>query len=233
MTTKKVVRKKFKIKNILLFFIFIILLFILGYIIYFYLINVNIKNIFISGNKYVSDINIIRQANLENYPKINNISKNKIEKKLKNIEIIRDVSVKKSLFGKIYINVEEYTPLFYNNENGNIILDDNNEISSDNIDANLPIIDMESITDVKKLKKLEKNFLSIDEETIYRISEIKYSPNNVDDERFLFIMNDGNYVYITLDKIEEINYYLNILPTLENKKGVLNLDYGNNFEILE
>ena len=46
-------------------------------------------------------------------------------------------------------------------------------------------------------------------------------------------MNDGNYVYITLTKIEEINYYLEIIPKLEDKKGILYLDSGKYFEIIK
>ena len=63
------------------------------------------------------------------------------------------------------------------------------------------------------------------------ISEIKYVPNDIDDERFIFTMNDGNYVYITLTKISSMNEYIKILGTLDGKKGILNLDSGNYFEI--
>ena len=75
--------------------------------------------------------------------------------------------------------------------------------------------------------------MKIDYNIKEKISEIKYEPNDVDNERFLFSMNDGNYAYITLSKIEEINYYMDILPTLENKKGILYLDSGKYFEIFQ
>ena len=38
------------------------------------------------------------------------------------------------------------------------------------------------------------------------ISEIKYDPNSVDVERFLFTMTDGNYVYITLERFEVVRH---------------------------
>ena len=72
------------------------------------------------------------------------------------------------------------------------------------------------------MNKVDNQILSI-------ISEIKYDPNEVDNERFLFYMNDGNMVYITLSKITKINSYPSIIKTIENKKGVLYLDYGNYF----
>ena len=61
------------------------------------------------------------------------------------------------------------------------------------------------------------------------ISEIKYEPNDIDKERFLLSMNDGNYVYVTLSKFSNINNYLEISNTLGDKNGILYLDYGNYF----
>ena len=46
-------------------------------------------------------------------------------------------------------------------------------------------------------------------------------------------MDDGNSVYLTLTKFEQINYYDEVLPQLEGKKGILYLDSGNHFEIME
>ena len=61
------------------------------------------------------------------------------------------------------------------------------------------------------------------------ISEIKYVPNGIDKERFLFSMNDGNYVYITISKLTKINEYKSVIDSVEDKKGILYLDYGNYF----
>ena len=46
-------------------------------------------------------------------------------------------------------------------------------------------------------------------------------------------MNDQIYVYITLTKIEVLNSYNEITKSLEGKKGILYLDSGNHFEIIE
>ena len=71
--------------------------------------------------------------------------------------------------------------------------------------------------------------MKIDDNTLNIISEISYTPNDIDKERFLFSMNDGNYVYVTLTKLKNINEYKNIIDSVENKKGILYLDYGNYF----
>ena len=44
-------------------------------------------------------------------------------------------------------------------------------------------------------------------------------------------MNDGNYVYLTLNKFNKINNYLEIVRTFNNVKGILYLDSGEYFEI--
>ncbi len=73
----------------------------------------------------------------------------------------------------------------------------------------------------------------INSDILIKISEIEYKNTEYDKERFLFLMNDGNYVYITISRIELINSYNEIYPTLDNHKGILHLDSGNHFEIKE
>ena len=74
---------------------------------------------------------------------------------------------------------------------------------------------------------------SIDEKVLNRTSEIIYDPNDVDPERFMFIMDDNNYVYLTLRKFDNINNYINIVKKFGDKKGILYLDSGEYFKILD
>ena len=73
----------------------------------------------------------------------------------------------------------------------------------------------------------------LNKDILIRISEIKYDPNDIDNERFYLTMNDGNYVYLTLNKFDKINNYLEIVKTFNNKKGILYLDSGEYFEIFD
>lgn len=77
----------------------------------------------------------------------------------------------------------------------------------------------------------------IDQDILDKISEIKYDPNTVDEERFYLTMNDGNYVYLTLEGFEKINkyndIYLDIIDKYEKKVGILYLDSGEYFKIME
>ena len=63
------------------------------------------------------------------------------------------------------------------------------------------------------------------------ISEIEYSPVNVDEDRFLLYMDDGNFVYVTLTKIEKMNKYNDIKDELMGKRGIIYLDSGDYVEL--
>ena len=66
-----------------------------------------------------------------------------------------------------------------------------------------------------------------------QISEITYDPNEQDKDRFLLYMTDGNYVYLTLTKFTQLNYYEDVLEKIGGQKGILYLDSGNHFQIME
>lgn len=74
---------------------------------------------------------------------------------------------------------------------------------------------------------------SVDKSILGKISEISYQPNEFDKDRFLLLMDDGNSVYLTLTKFEMINYYNEVLGQLEGRRGILYLDSGNHFKIME
>ena len=220
---KKVKKVKVRYGRIILV---LIILFLITYSIFTY-IKIPIKNIFISGNTLIKDQEIIDIAGISNYPSILSFTSYGIEQKLEKNIFIKDAKVKKQ-FRKITISIEENYPLFYNQNIKKTVMYDFRE-TKDNMNA--PIL-INSLTDEvyklfkEKMKLVKRNIID-------RISEIKYDPNSVDEERFLFTMNDGNYVYITLEKIENINSYIDIIKTFENKKGILYLDSGEYFELFK
>ncbi len=220
-------KKKNKKKIILKILIIII---ILGSLI-FYFKNMKIKNIYVTGNNTLKDQEIIELAGINNYPNLFQISSRKIEKKIKLNPLIDSVKVKKTFLGKITINIKEYNLLLKNEIDNTIYLDNGQKITNDINIIGLPTLTNEVDKDIlnnflKKLNTINKDILS-------KISEITYSPNEYDKDLFLFLMNDGNYVYITTTRLDNINKYENVLLELEGKKGIIYLDSGNHFEILE
>lgn len=217
-----VVKRKFKFVKFLVVILILYIILFLGYKLF----KAKIKNIFILNNNYLTDQEVIDESGLRNYPSFLLTTKYKIKKNLLKNSLIKEAKIKKKLWGIIYIEISEYEPLFIYQDK--VILDNGTKI--DNNDYILPIL----INDVNEeiLTKFINKYKDIDKEIKMQISEIEYLPNDIDKERFLFTMNDGNYVYITIYKTLAINEYNKILPNLEGKKGILYLDSGNYFEIL-
>lgn len=223
---KKVIKKrKFKLVK---FLIVLLILYLFSFFSYKIIIS-PIKNIFILNNNYLTDQEIIDLSGLRDYPSFILMNKTKVKKKLLKNELINDVTIKKKLFGIIYIDIKENTPLFYYSNESKTVLEDKSLINKD--DFIVPTLI--NYVDDEIMEVLVDKYNSINNEIRVMISEMKYVPNDIDKKRFLLTMNDGNYVYVTLYKMSSINEYIKILSTLEDKKGILYLDSGNYFEIFK
>ena len=218
----KIKKKKLKIKNLLVTALILLLLALIAIDIT----RLPVKNIYITGNNILNDKAIIELAELENYPPYINTYFNKIKTKLLTNEFIKNVNIKRTLSRKIYIEIEEYYPIF--------IYKDKLALSSSKLIDNVYNIDYVPyiINNIDEIyDKFVIKFNKIEKDTILKISHIEYKPNEVDKERFLLYMTDSNYVYITLSKIDKINKYNSIVQELDNKKGIIYLDSGDYVEI--
>lgn len=219
--------KKKRIKRLVK--ILIIIIIVIG--ICWYLKDLKIKNIYIKGNTTLKDYEIIELAGIQDYPNMFSISSRKIEQKLKMNKLISSAKVKKNLFGKIIITIKEEKMLVKNELDNTIYLANLKKITDDNKVIGIPTLINDVPSDIlnKFLEKLNK----INPSVLSKISEISYKPNEYDKDLFLFLMNDGNYVYITTTKLSNIDKYENVLIQLEGKKGIIYLDSGNHFEIFQ
>lgn len=222
--TKKI-KKKVKLKWIPFFLLLIFLT-----AVYFtikYAEEIKIKNIYVYGNELLTDQEIIDTAGLSNYPSFIKTPCKSIKNGIKNLKLVKDVKIKKKLFNVIEIHITEYEPVFI--KDNKIVLENGEKI--DLINKKLPI-----------LAKLEENavyydliegIINLNDDVRNNISQIIYSPSEYDKERFLLYMDDGNHIYVNINKFKNLNYYSEIYPTLGNKKGTLYLDSGNHFEMFK
>jgi len=221
-------KKKIKIRFGRILLVFLVLFFILY--LFSKIFSFPIKNIYVIGNTLFSDQEIIEMSSLENYPSYFSFTKIQLEKKLEKNTYILNATIKKKRFKEIYIEILENRPLFYDTSKEKTVLKDKTLVDTK---FETPIL-LNYIPDTLYDKFIEK-VSNIDLDIINRISEIKYDPNEVDEERFLFMMNDGNYVYITLSKMEKINNYIaimrEVLAKYDEEKGILYLDEGEYFKV--
>jgi len=221
----KKVKKRVKIKIIPV--LFFIISAVLLYFLFNYLVDTKIKNIIIYNNKILTDQEVIELANIENYPSFYKTFSKNIKKNLKQSPYIKEVKVKKKFFNILELYIYEYIPLFIKDDE--LVLENN--VKVDLINYKAPILS--NLEENEIYKSLIKAMLKLKESARCNISQIIYSPNEYDDTRFLLYMDDGNHVYINILKFENLNYYDEIYPTLNNKKGTLYLDSGNHFEIFK
>lgn len=220
---------KRKLKKGAIFVLLLILLVVVFSSIVYFVIGSEVKNIYIYGNTNLTDQEIIELAKLQDYPNFYATSSNKIENNIKKNPLIKKIKVKKRFFQQVHIYIEEYKILFKSDEK--YTLENGQDIALLKDNYNVPILinyvpntKMESF--ISKLKE-------VDDSVLIKISEIKYDPTELDEDRFLLYMNDDNYVYITLTKLDLINKYNDAIEQLEGKKGILYLDSGNYFKIMK
>ena len=84
---------------------------------------------------------------------------------------------------------------------------------------------------VKKQSRFIRAMNKLNKSIICQMSEIKYDPNDIDSDRYYVYMNDGNSVYLTVNKFNKLNKYNTILENIGKQNGTLYLDYGDYFEV--
>ena len=219
--SRKRKKKRIKYKNVFKFLLFVVLIVFIFKLIIFS----NISNIYISGNSYLKDQEIIKIAKLEDYPSVFRSFNFVIKKRLVSNDMIISAKVRKR-GTKVYIEVVENRPILYDSNMSSIIMLDKTKNDGEAVTPYLVNYVPDTIYD-KFIDCLTK----IKADVLYRISDIEYNPNAVDTERFYLTMTDGNYVYITLNNFNKINNYIEMIKQFQGKKGILYLDAGEYFEI--
>ena len=226
--TKVIKKKKLRL---LPFLIFIIVIAVIVFVCLFVL-DTKVKNIIITGNEVLSDDDIIELAGLTDYPSFYKTLNLTMKNNLKENPLIESVDINRSFYHIIEIDVKEYEILYKREDNGKYVLENKKEVT---LDKETPYTIPRLINEIPKkiLNRFIKYYKRVDLSIREKISEIKYDPNGFDEERFLLYMDDGNSVYITITKFERLNYYNEVLPQLDGKKGYLYLDSGNHFKIMQ
>lgn len=219
----KKTKKKRKLKKIRFLFL---LFFIVGISFAFIkLFDVRIYSIKIKGNKILTDQEVIETAKLEDYPSFFETLSYTIKKRLLKNNYIESVKVTKG-FLSVNITIKEKKILYIDKETNykytyNSKFKDDNSICVPYLIGSVP---------EGKMKRFIKAMNKINSDMICQMSEIKYDPNDIDEDRYYVYMNDGNSVYLTVNKFDKINKYNTILEKIGKQNGTLYLDYGDYFE---
>lgn len=220
---KKVV--KIKVKNVVI--LLSILLAIIG--LFYYALTMPVKNIYIKGNEIITDYEIMKQTSLDTYPSFILTKKSYLKNTLLKNSYIKDAKVTKKLGNIINLDITEYQRIALTTDN-KIILSNGAILENSYNLSDIPIL-INGINTKEIHLDFALKFSKVDKNILRQISQIEYSPVEVDAERFLLYMNDGNLVYITLTKIEKLNKYNGIKDKLNDKKGIIYIDSGDYVEL--
>ena len=227
---KKIVKKrKIKLFNFVIFLLVIAGLVLCGY----FYVQLPMKNILIRHTDYLNDDYIMELANIKDYPSFVGTNSYRIKKKILKSPYVYDCIIKKKFFNILEINITEEKPIFYNKNNNKYVLGSSKEIKEDEINKNFRIPRLNNYVPDKKYKSFIEGMNKIDDNILNKMSDIEYVPNDFDKDRFLVYMDDGNMVYLTLTKFKQINYYNDVVSQLEGRHGILYLDSGNHFKVME
>lgn len=229
MAKKIVKKKKLKVGPFLIVLLILIGLFFGVY----QVLNANIKNIVIKNGSYLNDDYVIDLAGIKDYPSFYLTSSKKIENNLKKSPYIISAEVKKKFYHVLEIDLKVDNPLFINNSSNEVVFEDEGTILVDEEIDLFRVPRLMNYVPDDKYKTFISKMATIDKDILGKISDIEYTPNDYDKDRFLLYMDDGNMVYLTLTKFKQINYYNDVLEQLEGRKGILYLDSGNHFQIKE
>lgn len=218
---KKKKRRRLKIGRLFL------LLLILGVISFAFMkfFDIKIRNIVIKGNFILTDQEIIELANLQDYPPYLEVFSYKVKKDILKNKYVKEAKVYKGLLS-VNIKIKEEKVLYIDSLTNDKItmtskINDNKIICVPILTNSIPL---------KKQNEFKEAMNKINKNVLCQMSEIKYDPNSIDDDRYYVYMNDGNTVYLTVNKFKKINKYNDILENIGKQNGTLYLDYGDYFE---
>ncbi len=189
-------------------------------------VHVPIRSIIIKGNEILTDQEVIEQAELENYPSyfstLSILVKNKLEKN----PYIEKAKVSKGILN-IKITITEKKILYIDKQANEKVtltgkIKDEKQVCAPYLIGSIP---------EKKQSGFARAMNKIDKDILCQTSEIKYDPNDIDSDRYYVYMNDGNSVYLTVNKFNKLNKYNTILENIGKQNGTLYLDYGDYFEV--
>ena len=128
---------------------------------FYYCFNLPIKNIVIKGNNIITDDEILEVSNLNNAKYMFKVNSRNIKKRIETLSIINDVTINKSLSGKLELTITEKKVLYYSVLDKSYILEDGTAM--DNLDiVGVPLLVNYIPSDIKTTLIKKMNNINYD-----------------------------------------------------------------------
>ncbi|MBF7146478.1 cell division protein FtsQ/DivIB [Bacillus toyonensis] len=195
-----------------------------------------ISKISVKGNETVSQSEIISLSNLSSKDNYWNLHKEDITKSIKKNKKIKEVNVLKKFPNQVVIDVKEHKTIAYkvkNNhyypilENGTML----DKVINNQDKESVPVIKQFTSNDEYLLEKLISELKTLPLEIQNKISEIHFSPTDVENTQIILYTTDGFTVSALItDFSRKMKFYPSMIQKLDPKQHpVIHLDamYAN------
>ncbi|WNF35548.1 cell division protein FtsQ/DivIB [Bacillaceae bacterium IKA-2] len=198
----------------------------------------DVKVIKIEGNRYLTDEEIVRASKLTDKTSFWGVNKQEIKAEITSLTQISGVSINRKFPYTVIINVEEYTRVAYLVTDGKFspILESGKLLATDTVTGfptDAPLL--MGWSNGSELAEMAAELSKLPEGLIHRISEIYFTPEELDPLRITLYMNDGFQVSSTIRHFsEKIAPYSAIVSELDpHNKGIIHMKINPYFELFD
>lgn len=187
-----------------------------------------VKTVVVSGNVNLSKNTVLETTKVNESDLFLFVISEIVESDLEKNPFIKKATVTKSLDRVVYIEIEEELVLGYrySSDGAKLIFFDGTSIPLEDkylfVLPNIPYISGFEGTELEG--RLIKGFSSLDIEIFSLIAEIQQYQVSYDDKLVRIRMQDGNQVFTSLNSIDSLNYYYEILRSLKVTNSCIYID---------
>ena len=228
---KKKKKKKIKRKIKIVIVLFLLLL-LTGYFVSDYS---RVQAIMIEGQQEVSKEDIMDAISVHKGDILLFVNTGQVEDEILQLPFVKKVKVTKSLAGSVHIEIEEAQKVAYCVIGKKTYIIDELGHVSETKDKDL-IASLQStpritqFKDLKLLKQFAKEYVKIPEIVKSQTSDILYDPQEADETRLKFIMDDGKILYLRIeDMADQLNNRYDYVANKEAFKNKCVFSFEGNY----
>lgn len=212
----------------------IIFLFTLLGLLYFQSPYSHVQTIVVKGNHLATSDKYIEQSGIQEGQSMWEIRTSNAEKRLQKNDWVQEITVKRSGFTAVTIDVKEWEKAAYvESETGfNIVLENGAIFESAHQIAPIDAPLLSHFDKPKTRTRMVKELAKLNGEVLSMISQIDSVPSEADPYRIRLFMNDGYEVRGIIPSFsDKMNYYPSIIAQIGNtQKGVIDMEVGSFFQ---
>ncbi|WP_404409027.1 cell division protein FtsQ/DivIB [Jeotgalibacillus malaysiensis] len=218
-----------RLVGVVLLFVFMIII-----VLYFQSPYSKVQNIQITGNSGISKDQAVQLSGISTGDPYWTLNTEEAENRLKDNKMIKDAEIKRDLPLNVEVIIEEFDKVALSREgqlyravyeNGFI----GEPLPVQDIDFSAPVLN--GFQQGQIVNDLASALSDLPGNVLNSISEVHYSPSEVDSNRIIIYMNDGFEVHAVIPTlVEKMTHYPSIVSQLDPEvRGIIDLEVGSYF----